>query len=492
MESLLEGDTQPILKLNGVSNFKAWKVQCESSLKLSGLWELVEGTEVEAMEDAVKEDGDFNAEKDRFRMRNEQARVVIFDSCEASIRKEHLWDFLSAQECWEVLIDSYECPSLEKERLDKWYDALYRTNCKELMKLLEYDESLVEVGWEGEPSRFPEPGTAWMGRTALHAGAIAGCVELVKLVSNLYRVKLSNKAPGGTQQDGATKSSRSTVGTTPGPSHMGKTERLTSRNSFTKIKGNLRKTNSSPGLSHIGRTERLTSRKSFTKIKGDLRKTNSSAARTSYINGSDDTTPGPGQIERTRPKSLIDLLAAVDGFSGLRAIAMAMQHGNRELIHALLQAEGNCEPSYPSFFGDEEELEKAARGLYKPKESAEYAEEEANKRGLRMVIKDYLKSIGSVRRSVIRKAYSSDTNFNFLPMEEYLFHFVCQDPALLDIIIPSEVHCPSVLWARIRDYRCDLSPVALRCGIPRRERETSVSPCNRPRVFRSGHVFGCF
>jgi hypothetical protein len=421
MASIVEENSQPITKLTGVANFEVCKEQCESRLKLSGLWMLVQGNEVEPTKDITEEaEGSeeaeedeqaehakpaeqseenyaFIAERERFRSRDKQARNVIFDSCEPSVQ-ELLWDFLSAQECWELLIDSYECPLSKSDRVDKWYKALDAVDCKELLKLLKCDESLVDVGWESEPSRSLETGEQEEWRTALHAGAIAGCVELIKLVFKLYETApLSN--PGETQQ----------VAPTTAPNGIGGATSRPSQN------------------------ERLTSSKSLGKPKGKLQTTDSRAAMTSYTNGTDDTTPVPNQIERSRRKSLHDLLKIKDSHLKLRAIAMAIQQGNRQLAPALLNATDRIFEHSLGLFFDPEKVR-----------------EQARKESLRVVIKDFLREQERLERLRVRIEYAENTEFNCLPIEEYLFHFLCQRAAWIDLKL-----CRA-LWKRIRESGGDL------------------------------------
>ncbi|CAM6095744.1 unnamed protein product [Calypogeia fissa] len=72
----------------------------------------------------------------------------------------------------------------------KWYRALFEEDCIVVMKLLHDYPGLLKVGWEKEPERQVEGRrraerwnqrwtSEWKGRTALHVGASRGCAKLI-------------------------------------------------------------------------------------------------------------------------------------------------------------------------------------------------------------------------------------------------------------------------------------------------------------------------
>lgn len=85
--------------------------------------------------------------------------------------------------------------ALSEDVKSQWYQALFEEDCIAVMKLLDADPRLLKEGWEREPSRQVEgrkrregdgrTKSAWKGRTALHVGAIRGCVKLIMQVLRL-------------------------------------------------------------------------------------------------------------------------------------------------------------------------------------------------------------------------------------------------------------------------------------------------------------------
>ncbi|CAM6089739.1 unnamed protein product [Calypogeia fissa] len=78
----------------------------------------------------------------------------------------------------------------EEEVPSKWYDALYREDSLEVLKLLKGDPHLLMVGWGSEAAEMQWKGKPWKERTALHVGVKRGNADLVEHVLMLCKVDI--------------------------------------------------------------------------------------------------------------------------------------------------------------------------------------------------------------------------------------------------------------------------------------------------------------
>lgn len=397
----------------------------------------------------------------------------------------------------------------------KWYEALFRADCRRVMALLREHPRLVRVGWKPDLSQkfegyaFVRGHTSvnwseWKGRTALHVGAIRGCAELVKLVLNLI-MSVSTEDGHDVAATSSTKSEEVTV-EGPGEPNTSKTD-ITERKSplvasssrdDSLAEGEQQKTRSAVAGLAV-RFQRVVSNavRSNRKQKTGLAVTEQHSARleqelTQETDSESTRRPPPataaGREEDGNPSTSSegsvsskdfpdllydDLLHAKDGEYDLSALALATFYGNDELLALLLHAEVKSgKPTIHDELGEllwhagikcgksivDDELGALLRSgfehanvsvfdkmIHLKKPDATYME---NRARLPEVTRQFIDDNGEDPDiSELVENYWDDLDFNFLPREEYLFHYMLTSHKPVCLALWSKVKSqPNKLW----------------------------------------------
>lgn len=314
-------------------------------------------------------------------------------------------------------------PDVDRDEIIEslWYKALLEEDCLAVMGLLKDHPRLVRVGWEedrsisveGSPRNHWEPlqRRLWMGRTALHVGASRGCTELVKQVLILCGVNitpvLSVLNPGqGARTSSPTEDTEIVID--PPRKSDEQIMQKTTNNVIDHWKAQVQNDEARLAEGAIVRWKR----------KLIMRK--GSGVHESAT-GSDSQKPQPSGVGENRdrdrysfsPSDLMSLFCSKDGEYDLRALDMTSFHGNRDVM-ALLQYAVGPDPNsllrinMIGEFGRDFDRDKTYRSH------------------LREVTAEVIATFSDdpTFRTSCLDEYAKHRDFNFLPREEYLFHFL--------------------------------------------------------------------
>lgn len=311
-----------------------------------------------------------------------------------------------------------EDTEISKTVRSKWYTTLFEEDCIEVMKLLDDHPNLLKLGWESDPSlrvtgfvrrqgrsvRATE--SKWKGRTALHVGASRGCTKLVVQV-----IRSCNFDDFSEIDEAYRKNSSSLEEFSFRSLHLGITCNECDVN---PIVGN-RWTSTAKADYDLCPDcyEKLGNEKEFIKIqfpepepepKNEHKAVPVSAVPSdrAYYFQDDVFVATPLSSD----KDVKSLLLAKDEERGLDAFAIAALHGNQEILVLL-------------HYCKQRVLNSPTAGLETRARLTEVMTSNADKRKLLRQITVRVPGMGSLVAE-----YESHRDFNFLPPEEYLCHFM--------------------------------------------------------------------
>ncbi|CAM6114455.1 unnamed protein product [Calypogeia fissa] len=278
------------------------------------------------------------------------------------------------------------------ERVRKqWYEALFDMDSLKVLELLKGNPDLLKVGWGSEAAQMQWEKRPWKERTALHVGVKRGNAELVEHVLTQCKVDFNSSSE---------KNGSSTVSL-----------------SRSKHDGDHKDTTGEGD----GQPPKSTARE------GDDKSLLADDESKPQVN---DTKTVGEQPHDEDDQILPSLLLVKDGVYYLDAMAMAMLIGNLKIILMLLYP-GNYFP----------------RTILPDLDVTEESEENKGHRAkLTELIEQVVSSFEPQLTSLdVLEMYESDLDYNFLPWQEYLFHWICSESP-----VPNVLKLAKALWAAVR------------------------------------------
>ncbi|CAM6095905.1 unnamed protein product [Calypogeia fissa] len=288
-------------------------------------------------------------------------------------------------------------PISERVR-QQWYEALFDMDSLKVLELLKGDPDLLKVGWGSEAAQMQWEKRPWKERTALHVGVKRGNADLVEHVLTQCKVDFNSSSE---------KNGSSTV-------------RLSRSKHDGDDKGQEIAGPSQEDTTGEGDRQPLKS----TASEGDDKSLLADDESKPQVN---DTKTVGEQPHDEDDQILPSLLLVKDGVYYLDAMAMAMLIGNLKIILMLLYA-GNYFP----------------RTILPDLDVTEESEENRGHRAKLTEVTEQV--VSSFEPSLdILEMYESDLDYNFLPWQEYLFHWICSETP-----DPNVLKLAKALWAAVR------------------------------------------
>ncbi|CAM6118547.1 unnamed protein product [Calypogeia fissa] len=285
------------------------------------------------------------------------------------------------------------------ERVRKqWYEALFDMDSLKVLELLKGDPDLLKVGWGSGAAQMQWEKRPWKNRTALHVGVKRGNAELVEHVLTQCKVDFNSSSSEKNGSSTVSLSRSKHDGDDKGQEIAGPSQEDTT-----------------------GEGDRQPPKS--TAREGDDKSLLADDESKPQVNGIKTVGEQPHDED---DQILPSLLLVKDGVYYLDAMAMAMLIGNLKIILMLLYA-GNYFP----------------RTILPDLDVTEESEENRGHRAkLTEVTEQVVSSFEPQLTSLdVLEMYESDLDYNFLPWQEYLFHWICSKSP-----VPNVLKLAKALW----------------------------------------------
>ncbi|CAM6083922.1 unnamed protein product [Calypogeia fissa] len=376
---------------------------------------------------------------------------------------------------------------------EQWLQALREGNCLPLMQLLKDDPSLLKVTWEREPSRDAAQSQslrASKGRNVLHVAAWRGCVELIRDVLRLCNLTEIDDLSRVDDQGAAaeSKSIEDIAPATVGQSELADSEgaqrndqNIASNEESSSTGDQQTLEESEQAAEEIGPADgglevptRDLSNRQLRERGLEMAQRTVAHWKSRVEHGKVNRAQDAFTSEEREGKNLSttsghslpnndlrELLLAKDAEFGLQPIVMAGFHMNVNVLVLLGYAYGKCASDV---LGWNRNI-----GSDPSPGPLVYVEDKAhrdNRARLRLVTEEFIAKfldrdnsaqLASVSESEKRRAtregciakFLEDEEFNFLPIEEYCFHFICST-------WEGDVEVIMEFWKEIRSFPGEL------------------------------------
>ncbi|CAM6099699.1 unnamed protein product [Calypogeia fissa] len=313
----------------------------------------------------------------------------------------------------------------------KWLQALFDADCPEIQKLLEEHSWLLKVGWDQFSSLtevVDDKGVSgkWQGSTALLEAAYTGSIDLVRQVLRVCNVAITS-SDSTVDEEGVPRSSTTTLQmkTNPDEDRIPTTKDLVIADDAVQVDKSIsgqragaapEKRSTNAGLMKAVQTGRDNWNR-LASFKPKLGTKESIQERTDEVNDGANVKKNSRDLKMSRKDLRKLLLVKSSYYCDANAMTIAKVSGYDEILDLLVQALAECDN--PPF------------GIKKttpePQPLIPAVGDTKHLASLRRLTKAVLEGFhdqSSVEEC--RKQYAILRPYTYLPIEEYLFHFLCE------------------------------------------------------------------